>query len=82
MRQQNDKAFHNLLTRARKRLLNNDNVDIINNRIVSSIAINDVDKNVVIVQQSATRQIINRLQTKHFAQANRRDIILFHNKHS
>ena len=49
MRQQNNKAFHNLLTRARKELLNNDNVDTLNSRIASSIPIDNVNKNVVIV---------------------------------
>ena len=49
MRQLNDKTFHNLLTRARKRLLNNSNIDTLNSRIAYSILTNNVDKNVVIV---------------------------------
>ena len=77
MGQQNNKVFHNLLTRARKGLLNNNNVDTLNNRIASSIPIDNVDKNEVIVQQNATRHIINRLQINRFAQANRRDVIIF-----
>ena len=49
MRQQNDKVSHNLLTRVRKRLLNNDDVDTLNSKIASSIPIDDFNKNVVIV---------------------------------
>ena len=82
MRQQNDKAFHDLLTRARKGLLNNDDVDILNSRIASSIPIDDVNKNVVIIQRNATRHIINRLQIKRFAQANGRDVIIFPGQHT
>lgn len=50
MIQKNDKAFHNLLTRAKKELFNNNNVDTFNSRIISLIPINNVDKNVVIIQ--------------------------------
>lgn len=49
MKQQNNEAFHNLPTRAKKRLLNNDNVDTFNSRIGYSILTNNVNKNVVIV---------------------------------
>lgn len=49
IRQQNNKAFHNLLTSTKKRLLNIDNVDILKSRVASSIPINNVDKSVVIV---------------------------------
>ena len=82
MRQQNDKAFHSLLTRARKGLLNNDDVDTFNNKIAYSIPTNNVDKNIVIVQRIKTRYIINRLQIKHLAQANGQDVIFFHNHYS
>lgn len=67
MRQQNDKAFHSLLTRARKGLLNNNDVDTLINKIAFSIPTNNVDKNVDIVQRIKTRYIINRLQIKHLA---------------
>lgn len=49
MIKQNDKTFYNLLTRAKKRLLNNDNIDTLNSRIVNSILINNINKNVFIV---------------------------------
>lgn len=49
MRQQNDKISQNSLTRARKKLFNNNNIDILNNRIASSIQINNVNKNIVII---------------------------------
>lgn len=50
MRSQNFKTFHNLLTRIRKELLNNNNIDILNNKIINLISKNNIDKNVVIVQ--------------------------------
>lgn len=71
MKLQNNKVFHNLLTRAKKRLLNNDNINTLNSRIASSIPINNVNKNVIIFQQNAIRHIINKLQIKGFAQVNR-----------
>ena len=58
MRQHNDKVFHSLLTRARKKLLKNDDVDIFNSRIAYSILTNNINKNIVIVKQNKTRHII------------------------
>lgn len=71
MRQQNNKTFYNLPTRARKKLLDNNDIDTLKSGITSSFSINDINKNVVIVQWNATKYIINRLQIKSFAQANR-----------
>lgn len=50
MKNQINKIFHNLLTRVRKSLLNNDSIDTLNSRIASSIPINNINKNIVIVQ--------------------------------
>lgn len=66
MRQQNNEVFHNFLTRARKKLLNNDNIDIFSNSVASSIPINNINKNIVIVQWNATSYIINKLQIKYY----------------
>ena len=82
MRQQHNIAFQNLLIRAKRGLLNNNNVDILNNRIACSISTNNINKNFVIIQQNKTRLIINRLQMKRFAQANRQNVILFSGHHS
>lgn len=49
MKYQNSKVFHNLMTRVRKRLLKNDNIDTLNNKIIDSIIRNNTDKNDVIV---------------------------------
>lgn len=62
-------------------MLNNNDVDILNSRVASSIPINKNNKNIVIVQQNAIRDIINKLQIKYFIQANKQDIILFLDKH-
>ena len=82
MRQQNDKTFHSLLTKAGKELLNNNDIDTLNNKIACSIPTNNFDKNVVIIQRNETRHIINRLQIKRLTQANGQDIILFSDHHS
>lgn len=70
------------MTRARKRLLNNDNIDSFNSRITTSILINNIDKNIIIVQRNAIKYIINKLLIKCFTQAHKQDIIFFSNKHS
>ena len=82
IRHQNDKAFHNLLIKARKELLNNVDIDTLNSRIASSIPINDINKNIVIVQQNAIKHIINKFQIKRFAQVNGQDVIFFLRQHS
>lgn len=42
MKQQNDKAFYNLLTRSQKELLNNNDIDTPNNRITYLILANNI----------------------------------------
>lgn len=42
-----------------KRLFTNNNVTILNNKVISIIPIYNPDKNIMIVQQNATKLIIN-----------------------
>ncbi len=49
MRQHDDKTFHAMLTKARRGLPNNDNVDILNNKVAVTISILNPDEQVVIV---------------------------------
>ncbi len=49
MRQYDNKPFQVMLTRERKSLLNNDNVAILNSKIVVTISVPNPDEQVVIV---------------------------------
>ncbi len=64
MRQHDDKPFQAMLTKARTDLLNNDNITILNSKVVVTIPILNPDEQVVIVRQNATRHTINRIQIK------------------
>ncbi len=77
MQQHDDKLFQAMLTRARRDLLNNNNVAILNNKIALMIPILNLDKQVVIVQQNATWHTINWIQTKRFPKAHNHNIIFF-----
>lgn len=64
MQQHNNKPFQAMLKRARKGLLNNDNVAILKNKVAATIFIYNADEQVVIVQQNAIRHTINRIQIR------------------
>lgn len=71
-----------MLTRAKRGLLNNNDVAILNNKVVSILLIYKSEENVVIVQQNVTQHTINQYQIHRFAKANNRDIILFSTQYS
>ncbi len=75
MRQHNDKSFQAILTRARRGLLNNDDIAILNSKVAVTIPILNPDEQVVIVQQNVTWHTINRIQIKRFAKAHNRNVI-------
>ena len=54
MQQYDNKPFQTMLPKARKSLLNNNNIAIQNSKIVVTIPILNPDEQVVIVQQNAT----------------------------
>ncbi len=66
-----------MLTRAKRGLFNNDDVVILNSKVVVTISIQNPDEQVVIVQGNATRHTINRIHIKRLAKAHNRDVILF-----
>lgn len=49
MRQQNNKTFYRFLTKTRKKLFNNDNINTLNSRIACSISTKNINKNIVII---------------------------------
>ncbi len=81
MRQHNDTPIQEMLTRARKSLLNVDDITILNSKIVVTIPILNPNEHVVMVQRNATRHMINRIQIRRFSKANNRDVILFPTEH-
>lgn len=66
-----------MLTRTRKSLLNNNDVTILNNKVVLTLPIHNPEENVVIVQRNVTRHTINQLQIWRFAEANNHNVIFF-----
>ncbi len=66
-----------MLTRARKGLLNVDDVTILNSKVAMTIPILNLNEHVVMVQRNATQHTINQIQIRRFAKANNRDVILF-----
>lgn len=66
-----------MLTKARKNLLNNNNVAIFNNKVVVTILIPNPDKQIVIVQQNATRHTIHWIQIIRFAKGINCNVIFF-----
>lgn len=80
--QHNNKSFQTILTRAKKGVLNNNDVAIFNNKVASTLPIHKPDKNVVIVQQNIIRHTIHQLQIRQFAKANNCNVIFFPVQHS
>ncbi len=81
MRQHNDTPFQEMLTRARKCLLNVNDVTILNSKVAVTILILNPNEHVVMVQRNATRHTINRIQIRRFAKANNCDVIFFPAEH-
>lgn len=80
--QHNDKPFQAIFTKARKGFLNNNDITIVNNKVISILPIYKPEKNIVIVQQNIIWYTINWLQIQRFAKANNCDVILFPAQHS
>ncbi len=59
MRQHNDTPFQEMLTKARKSLLNVDDVTILNSKVAVTIPILNPNELVVMVQQNAIQHTIN-----------------------
>lgn len=77
IRQHNNKLFQEMLIIVKTDLLNNSNITILNNKIATTVPIQDTLKNIVIIQWYTIRHTINRLQVQRFTKINNRDIILF-----
>ncbi len=70
-----------MLTRAKRSLINNNDDVILNSWVEITIPIQNLDKEVMIVQRNATWYTINWIQRKQFANVHNRDIILFSKEH-
>ena len=66
-----------IFTRARKGLLNDNDLAILNSKVLVIIPIFNPDEQVVIVQQNASWHTINWIQIKRFAKDNNHNIIFF-----
>ncbi len=81
MRQRSDLAFQAMLKHARNGLLNLDNVNTLNARVVTYLFNSDFNDTVVVVQKNRTRYLINRLQAQNFALSQNLDLIFFLAEH-
>lgn len=77
MRQHGNKLFQVIPSKAKTDLLNNSNIAIFNNKVATTILIQDTIENIFIVQENTIWHIINRFQVECFAKANNQDIVLF-----
>lgn len=82
MHQIDDPAFNAFLRHAHAGSLTDTNVIILNNKVVKEFLLYDLLKNTIIVQKNKSKNMINRLQAKHFAHHTSRDFIIFLAYHS
>jgi hypothetical protein len=82
MRQAQDLAFQKLLTRTRDSQLTDDDVALLNSKLISDSAIMDSDVTVFIVRLNVLRHSINHLCMVTFAKRHNQKIYLFPGEHS
>jgi PIF1-like helicase len=82
MRQAKDPAFQSLLGRARSGSLAQNDVDMLNTKVVSSIISPHLDDATFIVQRNSLRHSINRCRLHHFASTRSQFLYIFPAEHS
>ncbi len=82
MHQQNNPNFTQFLRRACMGELTHGNVAMLNGKVVTALTLNDLLKNIVIVQRNKTKHLINCFQIERFAQSVDHDIIIFPAQHN
>ncbi len=74
--------FAQLLKRARKEMLTQADISMLNEKVVIGLTLNDPLNNIVIVQRNKTRHLINHLQIERFARFVGHHIVIFPAQHS
>ncbi len=63
-------------------MLTQADVSMLNEKVVTSLTLNDPLNNIVIVQWNKTRHLVNHLQIERFARSISHDIVIFPAQHS
>jgi hypothetical protein len=82
MRQAQDPKFHELLSRARAAALTEDDLTLLNQRVVSSLCIPELDDARIVVKLNKFRHHINHIKMEHFARSRSQRIFVFPAQHS
>jgi hypothetical protein len=82
MRQAQDPAFHSLLTRARAAALTEDDLAMLNSKVITSLFTPELQNTTTVVKLNALRHHLNRLQMEHFARSRSQKIYVFPALHS
>jgi len=82
MRQAQDPEFQRLLGRARTGTLTNEDLDFLNQKVVTSLFTPELDESTIIVKSNALRHHINRLELEHFARSRKQRVYIFPAQHN
>jgi hypothetical protein len=69
MRQAEDPAFRDLLSRARTATLTEDDLALLNSKTITSLLGPDLEDAITVVKLNVHRHYMNRLQIEHFARS-------------
>ena len=82
MRQAEDHTFRNLLGRARAAALTEEDLHLLNSKVVTSLYKPELKNATTVVKLNVLRHQINRLQMEHFARSRSQRIYIFPAQHS
>ena len=82
MRQAEDPLFQDLLRRARASAFIEDDLELLNSKVITSLLTPELENATTIVKLNTLRHQINRTQIEHFAQARSQKIYIFPSLHN
>jgi hypothetical protein len=77
MRQAEDPAFRDLLSRARAAILTEDDLALLNSKTTTSLLAPELENATTVVKLNVLRHHVNRLQMEHFARTRSQRIYIF-----
>jgi Helitron helicase-like domain at N-terminus/PIF1-like helicase len=82
MRQQDDIAYHDFLSRTRNGTVSQSDVDMLNSRVIGELEVRPDRTNTCIVRRNKLRHQINRLQIERFARIRGQQVFIFPAHHA
>ncbi len=82
MRQAHDPRFRNLLVRARAAALTEDDLALLNKKVVGSLFVPELEGATIVVKWNDLRRTINHIRMKHFARSRSQHIYIFPAQHT